>query len=124
MSHQRALELARDGMKPFDISAFLGIGVNFLPFKNIKGIAMSLDSHKLILINEGLTELEKQLVCGHELGHFLFHEEANFMFILEKTYFYPKQEYQANLFGKSFSRRLLASSHSWSVKEKYRYLSM
>ncbi len=39
------------------------------------------------------------MVSGHELGHFLFNEEANFMFILEKTYFYPKQEYQANLFA-------------------------
>jgi len=99
MLHQKVLELARGGMKPIDIAAFLGIEVIFLPFKTIKGIAMTLGSHKIIQIDEGLTEIEKQLVCGHELGHFLYHGEANFMFILEKTYFYPKNEYQANLFG-------------------------
>lgn len=99
MSYKKALELARGGMKPTDIAAFLGIKVVFLPLKATKGIAMSLGKHKVIHIDDGLTEIEKQLVCGHELGHFLFHAEANFMFISEKTHFYPKQEYQANLFA-------------------------
>lgn len=117
MSHQKALELARDGMKPIDIAAFLGIKVIFLPLKAIKGIAMSLGVHKIIQIDEGLTEIEKQLVCGHELGHFLFHTEANFMFILEKTNFYPKQEYQANLFACQLVLGEKAAVYETQVKE-------
>ncbi|MCL6480048.1 MAG: ImmA/IrrE family metallo-endopeptidase [Peptococcaceae bacterium] len=56
-----------------------------MPFKAIKGVALSLDSHKFILIDTGLTETEQQLVCGHKLGHFLLHPAANFLFILERT---------------------------------------
>jgi Zn-dependent peptidase ImmA (M78 family) len=117
MQHEEALELARGGMKPIDIAAALGISVNFLPFNTIKGIAMSLGSHKFILIDQGLTEIEQQLVCGHEIGHFLFHGEANFMFILEKTFFYPKHEYQANLFGCQLVLGEKAEVYETEIKE-------
>jgi len=99
MQQDKAREMARDGMKPIEIAAVFGIGVHLVPFETIKGMALSLGSHKLILINDGLTEMEQQLVCGHELGHFSLHGEHNFMFILENTLLYPKQEYQANLYG-------------------------
>lgn len=99
MSQQKALELARDGMKPLDIAAFLGIEVIFLPLKAIKGVALSIGSRKFIHIDEGLSEIEQQLVCGHELGHLLLHGDSNFMFVQEHTYYYPKQEYQANYFA-------------------------
>lgn len=117
MLHNKALELARGGMKPLKIAASLGIEVRFLPFKTIKGIALALGSHKLILIDEGLTEIERQLVCGHELGHFLFHAEANFMFILEKTLFYPKHEYQANLFACQLLLGEKAGVYETEIKE-------
>lgn len=117
MSDEEALELARSGMKPIDIAASLGIEVQFLPFKSVKGIAMSLDSQKLIMIDKGLTEIEQQLVCGHELGHFLFHGESNFMFILEKTYFYPKQEYKANLFACELVLGEKAALYQAQIKE-------
>jgi aldehyde:ferredoxin oxidoreductase len=34
--------------------------------KTIKGIALSLQGKKFIMIDSDLTEIEKQLVCGHE----------------------------------------------------------
>jgi len=85
-------------MKPLDVAAAMGMRVIFLPFKAIRGIALSLGSEKFILIDSGLTEMEQQLVCGHEVGHFLLHPDTNFLFILENTYFYTKHEYQANRF--------------------------
>jgi Predicted Zn peptidase len=124
MSHKKALELARSGMKPTDIAVFLGIGVIFLPFKTVKGIALALGSHKLIIIDEGLTEIEQQLVCGHELGHFLFHAEANFMFILEKTFFYPKHEYQANFFACQLLLGEKAEVYETEIKEAAGYRSL
>lgn len=117
MSYQKVMELARGGMKPLDIAAFLGIMVVFLPFKAIKGIAMSLGTHKIIQIDDGLTEIEKQLVCGHELGHFLFHEESNFSFIVENTQYYPKQEYQANLFACQLILGEKAGVYETQIKE-------
>lgn len=86
-------------MKPLDIAAALSIRVFFLPFKAIKGITLSIGSEKFILIDSGLTEIEQQLVCGHEIGHFLLHPATNFLFVLENTYFYTKHEYQANRFA-------------------------
>jgi Zn-dependent peptidase ImmA (M78 family) len=63
----------RGGRKPLKIAADLGIRVFFIPFKGIKGIVLSLCSEKFILIDNGLTEIEQQIVCGHEIGHFLLH---------------------------------------------------
>lgn len=124
MSYEQALELAGSGLKPIEIAACLGIEVLFLPFKTIKGLALALGSHKLILIDRDLTEIERQLVCGHELGHFLFHTEANFMFILEKTLFYPKQEYQANLFACQLLLGEKAGVYETEIKEAAGYRSL
>lgn len=99
MSHQKALELARDGMKPLDIAVFFGIEVIFLPLKTLNGAVLSICSCIFIHINNKLSEIERQLACGHELGHLFLHGDSNFMFVQEHTYFYPKQEYQANYFA-------------------------
>jgi len=115
--YKKAVELARAGLKPLDIATALGIKVLFLPFKAIKGIALSLDSHKFILIDSGLTKMERQLVCGHEIGHFLLHPAANFLFVLEKTYFYSKHEYQANLFACELLLGEKAELYKCGVKE-------
>ena len=117
MSHQEALDLARGGMKPTDIAAYLDIIVEYMPFKTIRGIAMKMGSHKIIQIDEDLNEIEKQLVCGHEIGHFLLHEDTNFMFIYEKTQYYPKQEYQANLFACQLILGEKAGLYETQVKE-------
>jgi Zn-dependent peptidase ImmA (M78 family) len=124
MLHEKALQLSQEGLKPLEIAASLGITVCPLPFKSVKGIALALGKHKLILIDKGLTEMEQQLVCGHELGHFLFHGEANFMFILEKTFFYPKQEYQANLFACRLLLGEKATVYETEIKEAAGFRSL
>jgi Zn-dependent peptidase ImmA (M78 family) len=97
--YDKARELAVNGEKPLEIAASLGIILLEVPFKAIKGIALSLQGKKFIMIDSDLTEIEKQLVCGHELGHFLLHPDTNFLFVLDKTGFYSKHEYQANRFA-------------------------
>jgi Zn-dependent peptidase ImmA (M78 family) len=110
-------ELAGSGRKPLEIAADLGIKVLFVPFKEIKGIVLSLCSEKFILIDNGLTEIEQQIVCGHELGHFLLHPSTNFLFILEKTGFFSKQEYQANRFACTLMLGEEAEKYSCEIKE-------
>jgi Zn-dependent peptidase ImmA (M78 family) len=99
MLYKWVRELAGGGKKPLEIAADLGIRVLFVPFKEIKGIVFSLCSDKFILIDDDLTEIEQQIVCGHEIGHFLLHPSTNFLFILEKPGLYNKQEHQANHFA-------------------------
>ncbi|MGB9903489.1 MAG: ImmA/IrrE family metallo-endopeptidase [Desulfotomaculales bacterium] len=77
----------------------MGIKVTLAPFRNLNGMAVSLGKDKYILINENLTEMEQQFVAGHELGHFCLHPSTNFVFILQKTFFHSKHEYQANRFA-------------------------
>ena len=112
-----ARELAGSGRKPLEIAADLGIKVLFVPFKKIKGIILSICSEKYILIDNGLTEIEQQIVCGHELGHFLLHPSTNFLFILEKTGFYTKQEYQANRFACSLILGEEAEKYICEIKD-------
>jgi Zn-dependent peptidase ImmA (M78 family) len=112
-----ARELAESGRKPLEIAADLGIKVLFVPFTKIKGIILSTCSEKYILIDNGLTEIEQQIVCGHELGHFLLHPSTNFLFILEKTGFYTKQEYQANRFACSLILGEEAEKYSCEINE-------
>lgn len=115
--YEKAWELASGGEKPLEIAASLGIIVLQVPFKAIKGIALSLQAKKFILIDSGLTEIERQLVCGHELGHFLLHPNTNFLFILEKTGFYLKHEYQANRFACALMLGEEAERYSCEIKK-------
>jgi len=115
--YKKAKELARDGRKPLDIAASLGMKVLFLPFKALKGIALSLGSERFVFIDSGLTEIEQQLVCGHEIGHFLSHPSTNFLFILEKASFYSKHEYQANRFACVLMLGEKAEEYSSEIKE-------
>jgi Zn-dependent peptidase ImmA (M78 family) len=97
MLYQKALELAKGGLKPLDIAAFLGIEVLFLPFKAIEGIALSLGSHKFIQINNALTEIEQQFVCGYELAHLLLQQsESNVDSMQAQNCSYIKQQFQDN----------------------------
>lgn len=110
-------DLTGGGKKPLEIAADLGIRVIFVPFKKIKGIVFSLCSDKFILIDDGLTEIEQQIVCGHEIGHFLLHPSTNFLFILEKTGLYNKQEHQANQFACALMLGEEAEKYSAEIKE-------
>ena len=110
-------ELAGGGKKPLEIAADLGIRVLFVPFKEIKGIVFSRWSGKFIMIDDGLTEIEKQIVCGHEIGHFLLHPSTNFLFVLEKPGLYNKQEHQANQFACALMLGEEAEKYRAEIKE-------
>ena len=115
--YKKAKALARDGKKPTDIAASLGMKVMYMPLKALKGIATSLGSERFIFIDSGLTEIEQQLVCGHEIGHFLLHPDTNFLFILEKTYYYSKHEYQANRFACTLIAGEKADEYGVQIRE-------
>ena len=110
-------ELAGGGKKPLEIAADLGIRVVFIPFKEIKGIVISFRSEKFIMIDNDLTEIEQQIVCGHEIGHFLLHPSTNFLFILEKTCLYSNQEHQANQFACALMLGEEAEKYSSEIEE-------
>lgn len=114
--YNELFQLTRIG-KPFKAAEALGIKVLYLPFLEIKGIALQLGKEKLIMINENLTEEEAQLVCGHEIGHFFLHSQTNFLFILQNTFLYSKQEYQANCFAMKMMLGEKAAKYEQEISE-------
>ena len=55
---------------------------------------------KIILLNSNLSELHKQFVLAHEIGHALLHTKVNCAFIKSKTGFkHQMYETEANFFG-------------------------
>lgn len=83
---------------PERIAAEMGISVLRLPMGGIYGAAVSVGGYRLIGVNCYLLDLEQKLVIAHELGHFVLHPNGS-VFILTKTQFYTKLEYQANMFA-------------------------
>lgn len=84
---------------PETIATEMGINIIYMPCSELYGVACSLGKNRLIGVNSGLDEHVQKLVIAHELGHFVLHPEGSFFFVLNKTLFYSKFEYQANMFA-------------------------
>ncbi|WP_141771547.1 ImmA/IrrE family metallo-endopeptidase, partial [Bacillus licheniformis] len=55
---------------------------------------------KVIHINQNANEHNKEFICAHELGHAIFHPDANTPFLKRKTLFSTDQiELEANFFA-------------------------
>lgn len=85
--YDEAKELARQCQRPTALAAELGINVFFVPFKTIKGITFSLGTKKFIMIDSELPEYQREIVCGHEIGHFKLHPGASFFIYTNRNLF-------------------------------------
>ncbi|MCM0648685.1 ImmA/IrrE family metallo-endopeptidase [Clostridium swellfunianum] len=85
---------------PFELAECLGIKILYEPLGNIRGFYQACPKNKIIHINNALDELNRLLVCAHELGHAMLHAKLNILFI-EKNTFYIKNKYEieANMFS-------------------------
>lgn len=62
---------------------------------------------KIILLNSSLSDLHKQMVLAHEIGHALLHTKVNCAFIKNKTGFKHKiYEKEANFFGANLLKEI------------------
>lgn len=67
---------------------------------NICGFYTYQKKTKIILLNAELSELRKQMVLAHEIGHALLHTKVNCAFIRSKTHLQHRiYEKEANFFG-------------------------
>ncbi|AYO30642.1 ImmA/IrrE family metallo-endopeptidase [Biomaibacter acetigenes] len=101
MVYQQIKDIIREfGTRdPKVIAEEMGINILYLPYTQLYGMAACFGDHKLIGVKSELDEPIKKLVIAHELGHFVLHPEGNFYFVMDKTMFYNKFEYQANMFA-------------------------
>lgn len=87
---------------PFCLCDHLGIEVLpvELPFK-VKGFYGRFLDTPIIYINDGLAdELERRVICAHELGHAVLHQDSNAMFLASSTRMVTSRyEKEADLFA-------------------------
>ena len=62
---------------PFRIAENEGITVFFKDLDDVKGMYFKAVRRKFIIVNQNLDELFRQVVCAHELGHALLHNDSN-----------------------------------------------
>ncbi|MEC1437381.1 ImmA/IrrE family metallo-endopeptidase [Bacillus sonorensis] len=85
---------------PFKIAKELGIEVVFEDLGKALGYYSRHFRVKFIHINQNANEHSKEFICAHELGHAIFHPDANTPFLKRQTLFSTDRiELEANLFA-------------------------
>lgn len=93
---------------PFELASCLNIKVMEEPLgRHIKGFYQLCPKNKVIHLNDNLIELDKIIVCAHELGHAILHTKLNILF-LEHNTFYIKNRYEKE--ANKFASELLISN--------------
>jgi len=73
---------------PYEICSAMGIQCIRMDMpSDLNGFCYTYDGIKRIYINNSLPKFKQKLICIHELAHLIFHENYNYIFILEHTYF-------------------------------------
>ncbi|SHK21020.1 protein of unknown function [Hathewaya proteolytica DSM 3090] len=90
---------------PFDIAQGLGIKIMYRSdFTKLKGMYAIICDSKYIFINSNLPWEMQRIVCAHELGHSLLHDDLARSSVLQEFMLYDmknRPEYEANLFASS-----------------------
>lgn len=86
---------------PFKIAAELNISIIKKDLGNIRGFYKKILKRKYIFININLSNIERKIVCGHELGHAILHNQKELNFMLKHTKIIKKNklEEEANRFA-------------------------
>ena len=96
---------------PFELCDKLKIKIRFKKYnvEAMKGYVVKIvDDNIVIYINDNLSDISKRIVCAHELGHVLLHEDAG-------NYFDggdDDKEFEANL----FAALLLLNQNDYDIK--------
>lgn len=86
---------------PYELASYLKITIiiDKMPL-SIKGFYSNVMDMQFIYINSELDEINRRVVCAHELGHALLHPCANSLFLSRNTFVVPsKLELQADTFA-------------------------
>lgn len=84
---------------PFRIAKEMGAIVLYVPLSNENGFYQRYLDQDIIYINQDLTEEEQILVCAHELGHLVLHNDVNSIFLESAKQVDSQYELEANIFA-------------------------
>lgn len=84
---------------PFKIAEALGALIVYVPLVKVNGFYQRYQDQDIIYINQDLTEEEQILVCAHELGHMILHNDINSIFLETTLKVNGLYELEANAFA-------------------------
>ena len=84
---------------PFKIAEALGALIVYVPLVRVNGFYQRYQDQDIIYINQELTEEEQILVCAHELGHMVLHNDINSIFLETTLKVNGLYELEANAFA-------------------------
>lgn len=91
-----------DTRDPFQLCQAIGVEVFYADLGSPKGMYKYLKKNRFAVINENLDPFTKTLVCAHELGHDILHQNLARKVCLQEFILYDmksRPEYEANLFA-------------------------
>lgn len=91
-----------DTRDPFKLCEAIGVEVFYADLGSLKGMYKYLKKNRFAVINENLDPFTKTLVCAHELGHDILHQNLARKVCLQEFILYDmksRPEYEANLFA-------------------------
>lgn len=91
-----------DTRDPFQLCQAIGVEVFYADLGSLKGMYKYLKKNRFAVINENLDPFTKTLVCAHELGHDILHQNLARTVCLQEFILYDmksRPEYEANLFA-------------------------
>ncbi len=91
-----------DTRDPFLICEAIGVEVFYADLGSLKGMYKYFKRNRFAVINENLGPYTKSLVCAHELGHDILHQDLARKVCLQEFMLYDmknRPEYEANLFA-------------------------
>ena len=91
-----------DTRDPFQLCQAIGVEVFYADLGSLKGMYKYQKKNRFAVINENLDPFTKTLVCAHELGHDILHQNLARKVCLQEFILYDmksRPEYEANLFA-------------------------
>lgn len=87
-----------DSRNPFKIAELLGIRCKFVEMKGVKAFSLKSeqDGNGVIFIKNDIGSFSQRILCAHELGHLILHEEENNLF--SSNEYNKEKEAEANYF--------------------------
>lgn len=132
-----ARELRREyhTQNPYKLAEHFGIRVvdGFHTDVSRKAFTVKMEAYPtMIMLNAAYDKKSRMVLCAHELGHALLHEEGMNHFSVNEKNVFTNTEYEANLFAVSLlfdddqfnmpisemSNYILKSILDWNIREK------
>lgn len=91
-----------DTRDPFELCKAIGVEVFYADLGSLKGMYKYLKKNRFAVINENLDPFTKRLICAHELGHDILHQNLAKQVCLQEFMLYDmksRPEFEANLFA-------------------------